>query len=393
MSDWWLNACFDAYDKARQTIEEVGVSAAESASYVYAFTKDAWKEIAIKGNKGNGEGVMDVDRVIRELSGTAAPDAFERYHGFVFEKVVGISQNRVVRFGLGVTALGVLLFAVNKFVIPELGTHIENDREVVLVVGEMSDPITRSLVYDLYRRGFIVFICTTKQNKHQGLEEEEYEKVPSPWDKEDGLFHITSSTECLSQFMEFLQQENKHLRGILVVPNVCFYTSGIFTNITSAQLSDEFGVNFVNIWRVITNLLPQFNNAYRDKLQVIIFNPSLSKNLNIQYHSLEFLISSMMETLYNVMKNECGHLADVYQCHLGILNVAGNASNYKYLTINGEHITTSLCEPIYELLISKGHIWFRFKRWVLGSVLYCGKGSRIACWFKNLAPVWLLELL
>ncbi|AMD22143.1 HGL197Cp [Eremothecium sinecaudum] len=393
MSEWWLNALFDTYDKGKQKVEDFGVTATQAITHVYGITKDAWSEIIEKQRFNEYLDSFELNKLGSEIPRSSKVAFSENGNeGKIFSVLVGILSNRALKIGAGITAAGILLYGVGKFAIPTLPAHLETDKEVLLIIGDMSDPITRSLVYDLYRRGFILFICSTKEGNDTQLEEE-YEQIPSPWDKEDGLIHITSLKASLTRFSKYLEQENKHLRGIVVIPNVSYYTSGIFTNISSDQLRTELAVNFVNIWGILSRLIPQFNTAYKDKLQVIVCNPSLSKNLNVPYHSLEGLVSSLMDSLYQIMKNECSYLADVYQCHLGILNVAANASNYKYLTISGSHTMNSLCTPIYELLLSNDYIWFRFKRWLQGSTLYCGKGSIITNWLKTWTPVWILELI
>ncbi|AEY96972.1 FAEL018Cp [Eremothecium gossypii FDAG1] len=383
MAERWINACFEAYDTTIRHAEDVGAQAVQSARAVYNVACETVSEIARRaGTEERGVAVL----AEKPAGGVGAA----REH--ILAAVVGLAGRPRVRAAAAAAAAGLLVYVAGRALVPAVAARVVGERETVLVLGEMTDPITRALVYDLHRRGFCVFVCSTSEKRDRQLEDE-YEKVPSPWDQEGGVCHMAATPEAVARLTEFLQREERRLRGVLVVPSSCFFTSGMFTNIPEGQVRSELQENLVNTWAVVTRLLPQFDSASRDKLQVVVFNPSLSQKLNLQYHSLELLMSSTMESLYRILANECGYLADVYQCHLGILNIAGNASNYKYLTINGSHITKALCEPIYELLLSRDNMWVRFKRWLQGPVLYCGKGSRLACWLRSYAPLWLLEFI
>lgn len=290
------------------------------------------------------------------------------------------------RFGIGIALTGLLTWLINRYLIPTLPTHLPRDKndQVVLVLGDMQDPITRMQVNDLYRRRFTVFVCAPRLTDGDSKDDQ------NEFDQDDGLFYISHTPRRLAQFVKFLSIKNRSLRAILVIPNTSYYPSGIFSNISSSQLQSEIQGNFISFWKILTKLLPHFIEI--NQLQVIIFNPSLSKNLRLPHHSIELVISTLADALYELLRVDYGSNLDIYQCHLGILNIAGNASNYKYLSIKGIRASRSLCKPVYQLIISSEHKWLRIMRYISGPVLCCGKGSTLSYYLGAWTPIWLLKI-
>lgn len=393
MQELWLDTCFDAFDKGRQTLDLVLLTTTESVGYIYKVTRDVWNEALRIQNINEYLEQFHLGKIIKNIGGGKKVVAADySKHGSVFDRLTGVFSGRVFKVGVHLTALSLLVYATSKYCIKKLPKQIKGNKEVILVIGDMSDAISRSVVYELNSKGFIVFVCAAKDSEEKCIGGE-YEKIPDPWDKEDGVFHIGSSKSSLSCFIEYLKNDTRHLRGIIIIPNVSFYSSGSYLNVSVKYVNSEFNSNFLNIWDILVKVLPEFMEDCRDKLQIIVVNPSLCKNLNIPYHCLETTVSFMMENFYRLLKNESSHFANVYQCHLGVLSVAGNTSNYKYLNIDGSSILTSLCNPIYELLICNNYIWYRFKRWLMGSVIFCGKGALRAYFLRSWTPIWFLELL
>lgn len=276
---------------------------------------------------------------------------------------------------LGISAASILLWKLSSYAIPTLPKHLPNDDQVVLLLGDMRDPITRQEVLDLYRRNFVVFVCSLKE--HSDIEDND----------DDGLFHITPSPKDLSLFIKFLQDENKQLASILVMPNSSYYPSGSFANLSASQLEQEIKENFLSYWKVLCKVLPHF--AY--KVQVILFNPSLSKHFFIPHHSVEILISHLISGLDEILRAEYSRNVDLYTVHMGIVNIAGNPSNYKYLSCPGSKINTALLTPIFKLIMTPKYTRLRLLRFFSGNILFCGKGSRLGYYFGRLLPQWVLK--
>lgn len=292
--------------------------------------------------------------------------------------------------GLGVSSTGFLLYSASRHLLTTLPTHLEDDNQVLFVLGDIRDPVVRNQVNELYRRRFIVFVCKRKLKYGTGEPEDDF-TIDDLTSDDGGIYFIDSDGPGLASFVQYMNDHpQKQLRSILFMPNVSYYPSG--SNLSSSLVQTEIQDNVLNSYAVLEKLLPHFaGNAFK-KLQLIFFNPSLSKNLNLKHHSIELLVSGLISTFYETMRVENSHQCDVYMCHIGILGIGGNASTYKYLSVKGSNISKSLCEPVYRLIISRDYFWFRLQRWFSGNILYCGKGSTLTSWFGFCCPLWLLDM-
>lgn len=272
---------------------------------------------------------------------------------------------------LGISASALLIWTLFPRIIHSVPTHLkECDRQCVLVLGHLRDPITRHVVMDLYRRGFTVCICSENCGDQND---------------DEGLFHIEHSE--LNKFINLLNEKSLKLTSILLIPNSAYYPSGLFTNLSNSSVQFEFEQNIMKPYRVLTKLLPHFNY----KIQIILLSPSLPQNFGIPHHSPEILIAGMVRSLYTIISTEYS-TCDTYLCHLGLLQIAANPSNYKYLSTRGSNINKSLLEPLFRLILSKSSRWLTILEFFRGHQRFYGRGSLIGYYFGSWLPVSILNI-
>ncbi len=385
MTDQVLDFCFGAYKNTVDVVSSSGKNTVDAFRGLYNKTKSVYDK-SVRGLSDEELGGIYYDKSIGSSS-----DSSSGASGLVWSVGNKVwAHRKVLLVGLGVTSTGFLAYSASRYLLNSLPTHLSDDNQVLFVLGDIRDPVVRNQVNELYRRRFIIFVCKRKLNYGTGEPEDDF-TIEDLTSEDGGIFFIDADSSGLASFIRYMNEHpEKQLRSILFMPNLSYYPSG--TTLSSKLVTNEVQENVLNYYGVLEKLLPHFaGNAFK-KLQLIFYNPSLSKNLQLKHHSVEHLVSGLISTFYETMKIEHSHQCDVYMCHIGILGIGGNASTFKYLSVKGSNITKSLCDPIYQLILSRDYIWLRLKRWLCGSVLYCGKGSTLTSWLGSLCPLWLLDL-
>ena len=102
-------------------------------------------------------------------------------------------SRRGLCWGIGTTAVGVLLYWQFEYLV-KIPAHLpQSESKCVLVLGDMRDPIIRSQVMDLYRRRFVVFVCTSSAKTRAYLENQEdddFLRFIDPGSSSLSLIHI-----------------------------------------------------------------------------------------------------------------------------------------------------------------------------------------------------------
>ncbi|QLG72106.1 hypothetical protein HG535_0C04600 [Zygotorulaspora mrakii] len=275
-------------------------------------------------------------------------------------------------WGLGLTAMGMLLWWQVANLVKVPSSLPQHKKKCVLVLGDMRDPIIRSQVMDLYRRRFVVFVCPASVTKRSNYENQQEE--------DDFLRFIgPSSSSDLANFVEFVTKKGEdkcELASVLFMPNLSYYPTG---EMSVGELNSEIQTNVSVYYTLLTKLLPHLTSK---NTQLLLFNPSLSYNMSISHHSVEILISGLMQGVYRSLKNH--KRVSTYMIHIGMLQVAAQPSNYKYLSIRGSNINDDMLLPVYRLIASHQGNWLlRLGNWIrtFGSLnrnVYCGKRSYIS---------------
>ncbi|SCV04952.1 LANO_0G15060g1_1 [Lachancea nothofagi CBS 11611] len=287
------------------------------------------------------------------------------FHGFENQKVLKTIS------ALGLSAAALLMWRYGGKLLPRPPAHLkQGDKTCVLLFGHMRDPITRQIVMDLYRRGFIVFVCS-----ENGASEND----------DDGLFHIAPID--LNNMIKYLHEMSAVLSSILIVPNSAYYPSGVFTTLSSSVVQSEMEQNVFAHIKALVKLLPHLT----PKLQIILMTPSLPLNYGIPHHSPEYFIAGLMQSFHRALKYEYPQ-SRIYLCHLGVLKIAGSSSSYKYLSASGSNISKSLLMPLYNLIVSRKSWWFNFIERLAGDQRFYGKWSRLGYFLGSWTPLFILKV-
>ncbi|QLL33912.1 hypothetical protein HG536_0F02370 [Torulaspora globosa] len=277
-------------------------------------------------------------------------------------------QKRAI-FGLGVAAGALVLFWQARALWSVPPRLAASQAKCVLVFGDMRDPIVRSQVMDLYRRGFMVFLCSTNAKAFRERQEDD-----------DFLRHIDPhSASDLASFIQFLEKTSDvqcQLASILFMPNLAYYPPG---EVPLSRLECELRSNVLVYYNALLEVVRRIQGP---AIQVILFNPSLSFNLAVSQHPAELFVSALMTGVHQSLKRH--HRLNAYMIHVGALKLGAQPSNYKYLGFNGSNINEELLRPVYNLIMThSGNIIQRSWLWLttLGSLrcdYYYGKYSRLS---------------
>lgn len=297
-------------------------------------------------------------------------------------------------------------------------------KDVVLVVGSPTEPMTRLIALDFERRGFIVYLTI--------LDEKDLKYTESnPITEDINYLNITSSYSFesqLSRFNQLLQipvvpfpgaeAHNLKLVGVVFTPNL-YFPIGPIENITVAswlKLTDRFSIYLKLFSSGLINLIRQ------QKSKTILISPNITSSLNLPYHGPESIFQNSLQSLFTTITREINqHGLSVTQVKLGNISILSNNSNssssktsnlinfeikgwsedmkslysksfsksqYKANPIKSTGRGTNLRDLyhlIFDLLYSESKN---------PPVVYCGTGSRAYDWLASVLPVsftlWIL---
>ncbi|CCK71944.1 Ysc83p KNAG_0I01570 [Huiozyma naganishii CBS 8797] len=236
--------------------------------------------------------------------------------------------------GLGsVAAASLVTFKLYQLL--SLPEHVpiakDGRKQIILILGDLNDPIIRSQVMDLYRRRYTVFVCSENADRYKGGDEETECLIFIDPRVQNDLLRFT--TTC---------QKNR-LYSILFMPSLAYHKPGeTSTDMLQAEIKSNVLINYNSLLQVLPHLPA-------DKTQLILFNPSLSYNLEAPHHPTETFVSGFITSVYKSLKNY--HTLDVCMIHMGLFQVRGQLSNYKYLDLKGSNIYNSLHTPVYQMIM------------------------------------------
>ena len=339
----------------------------------------------------------------------------------------------------GVTSTALCVYGFRRYCYNKLNktssylSYKDYNNQIILVLGSMVDPITRAQVYDLYKKGFIIYVCSSNvtafgeeddedildeaddlndKRKHARAEEEEWVKSSDEYNNNDAdmirLNYISTKPQDLSKLIKIIRARNWRLCSIILSHN------NVSNNINLRNFENGINNNLIQLIKVIYKITPFFRDV-----KVILLNPSFSllieqssaKKPDGAQSSLEtfssHIIVGLFESLQSIPdfkeKNN-----SVYMVHLGLLSFGNNGetlANYKYLqqspsvygfgSLNDEYresldsnnaslsllkggkIQETFLNPVANLIMGK-HALLRFlSRQCTRNVMYCGSGSTL----------------
>lgn len=309
-------------------------------------------------------------------------------------------------------------------------------RDVILIIGSPTQPLTRLLCLDLEKRGFIVYLTLLdlKDIKYIELntitEDLNYLNLVDSSNSDsspDSLTSLKSSSSPLSSnFIEsqldifsklFSRQiipftgadpHNLSLRGVVFAPS-SYFPIGPLENVSIASwnlLNSRFSLYLLVLSSGLIHLIRSQSS------KTLLINNSITSDLKLPFHAPENIFNSQLSSLFTTLSRELRQLnLSVTQIKLGNLHLSNQKSKPSTI-INSELSTwpaelrslysTSFSKSIKSTSITKGtnlkelyHTVFDliYAKKRNPPIVYCGLGARFYNFISTIIPDFLLEMI
>lgn len=341
------------------------------------------------------------------LSSTASADASgnlkpgSSLHGFWnISSIKGFyNRNKTLSSIIGITAVGLTGYHLQKIVRSQITINGSNKtkrranrlpngarKDVVLIVGSVTEPLTRYVANDLENRGFIVYITSTNSKADlKFFNNESIQDIKSlivsnePNNDEFNVDQIRKFDYLLSSnHIPFQGAEpNKlNLTGIIFIPDL-YFPSGKFHMIPNSTWSYNIQNKMLLPLNLLTNGLIGIAEKFDSNL--IFITPTLSSSVQLTYHSVENITSNFLQNFSQNLAQDYDGL-NITNIKLGSVSVNSNNSTKKNFGIKGIPLKT-LHYKIFDLLYNDDN----------KSVEYVGTWARFLDNFGSVIPRWLIR--
>lgn len=218
--------------------------------------------------------------------------------------------------------------SVNTRRVPKLSNGAR--RDIVLVVGSPTEPLTRLIALDFEKRGFIVYLTI--------LDEKDFKYVESNPITDDinylNLNDTLSYESQLSKFQQLLElpvipfpgaePHNLRLVGVVFAPSL-FFPIGPIENITVATWTKFTDRELLYLKLFSSGLISLIRNQ---QSKTILISTNIVSSLEIPYHAPETLFQNHLKHLFTTLTREVRqHGLSVTQVRLGNLHLSNQRSN------------------------------------------------------------------
>lgn len=250
--------------------------------------------------------------------------------------------------------------------------HGKEGTPTVIILGDMNDPLIRSQVMDLYRRGYMIVIVSRQNNK-----------IKAKYQNETDFLKFIDLDQQKDQYRlkDWILSRKFQIASILFMPNLSYYSTGE-TSIQTCQneINNNVLFQYDNLLQII-HLLKLIQDKTK-KYQLIFFNSTIPENLNLSPHPIEIIISGMIHSIYQNLTTY-KNTFQLNMVNVGLLQIRGQLSNYKYLSSSGEDILKGLHEPIYQVIRKFNGNWLQkvllmIQRFLSGNKFYMGRYSYVS---------------
>ncbi|PHH83287.1 hypothetical protein CDD82_2467 [Ophiocordyceps australis] len=213
-------------------------------------------------------------------------------------------------------------------------------KEVVVIAGSPTLPLTKSLSLDLDRRGFIVYVvCNAAEDEGMVHAFSRPDIRPLSIDTTDP----PSAGAAIDRFAATLQNPqlpvappsstNLTLQGVVLIPSLHYQTSPIAT-IPPSSFADLFNTHLLQPILTIQAFLPLLTsrlNPIGEKWvppKVLVFTPSIISSINPPFHAPEATVCSALTAFTEVLTAELRPLGiPVTHMQLGTFDFSGFVSS------------------------------------------------------------------
>lgn len=261
-------------------------------------------------------------------------------------------------------------------------------KDVVLLVGSVSEPLTRYISHDLVNRGFIVYITSTQSSAdNKFFANEEYEDVKSliisSKFQDEGFnrdqirkFDLLLSSDHVP--FQGATPNKLSLVGVVFVPDF-YYPTGKFQSISSSMWENSF----VQKSLIPLNLLSNGVIALAEKYDsnVIFLTSNVTSQLCLPYNAPESITTCVLQEVSLALSRDYPAL-NITNLRLGAIAITHNSTCKKSLGIKGDHIRL-LHHKLFDLLYADDNT----------AVDYVGFGARLLQFCGHWVPKSILQLL
>ncbi|KAF2146688.1 uncharacterized protein K452DRAFT_282870 [Aplosporella prunicola CBS 121167] len=207
-------------------------------------------------------------------------------------------------------------------------------REVIVIAGPPSSPITKSLSLDLERRGFIVYVVVNTPEEEQIVQSESRVDIrPLLLDIADSF----NAQQAMERFHKLLlsphqafagaSAHNLNFTGLVLVPDL-IYPSGPVETIPPEYWSDALNAKVLNTIATTQAFLPTICEF---KSRILLLTPSIVSALRPPFHGVESAVVGALEGFTSSLKGELSTIGiDVCHIKLGTFDCSG-VGNKQYL--------------------------------------------------------------
>ncbi|KAI3406052.2 hypothetical protein KGF56_001271 [Candida oxycetoniae] len=202
-------------------------------------------------------------------------------------------------------------------------------RDVALIVGSPTEPITRLVALDFERRGFIVYLTALDSLDLKYLSANPVGKNINYID-----FSQSSIEDNLARFKQILKTPVVPFFG--AEPHYLFLKSVIFTPCLYFPVGPIENIG-INTWHKLTDRLLTYLKLFSSGMiqlvrssssKVILINPNNTSCLNLPYHAPESIFQHELMSLFTVLARELKqHGVYVTQVKLGNVSLTSEVLN------------------------------------------------------------------
>jgi hypothetical protein len=202
-------------------------------------------------------------------------------------------------------------------------------REVVLIIGSPTEPLTRLIALDFEKRGFIVYLTI--------LDSKDFKYVESnPITDDINYLNLTDSFESqISKFQHLLElpvipfpgaaAHTLKLASVIFAPSL-YFPVGPIENMSIATWSRITDRLLLYLRLMSSGLIQLIRNQ---RSSTILINANIISSLSMPYHAPETIFQNTLKHLFTTLRREISqHGLSVTQVRLGNLHISTqNASS------------------------------------------------------------------
>ncbi|KAH3671193.1 hypothetical protein WICMUC_004710 [Wickerhamomyces mucosus] len=253
-------------------------------------------------------------------------------------------------------------------------------KEVVLIIGSISEPMTRFIAQDLEIRGFIVYVTSfNSQSDNKFFTNESFSDIKSLIISKD---NYEFNQQQINKFDYLLNSNHIPFEGanpnklnlisVILIPDF-YYPTGKF-HLISQNLLNESIVSNINLpINLFQNGLVGLVEKYESN--IIVLSPITSSL--IPYHFIENLSSKVLSELTRLLKLDYPNL-NITNLKIGLINYKSNKKGL----MKGNSMR-KLFYKIFDLIYKNPKNWKNLE--------YIGVGARFLSIFGGIIPEWLIR--